>query len=683
MKIKIRNLQLAILIGMALATGSSAFAGSDTPATPTSSSLAWQAPTLNSWWNGSNALAGWGGLAPVMKEYGLTVTGFARQTYFGELSGGFPNQPKNNWANEEKLKFVYDFAPLFGLTGLTIESNWRYRNVGSNPGYAAGTAGPSGNFNPSYQTGGLGLRIQTQQIEYSTPNKSFTINAGWEDPYDQFLQQPLSKMFENNMINQAKGIGGQAGPGIPVINPDIASTGGSPGVGKPTKGGVRFYATSPVPWSGSYAAWGGTLKVKPTKDTYIMSGLYEAIAGELGVPAQQYTATSVYPYTSVPQSYLGQIKSGGEITPVVGANGKVIPGAMQNLGWVPAYQNNHGFNFQGAPAMSTPSLYVAVKPTTKTGGTLFATPKNASTYKSGGKYVNSPALYASSPYNQGGIGGGYSQNGLYNVNEIGWTPKFGADKLEGHYAIGGYVWGQPSTDFTPTQYTASVFNPKTGKVAYASYGSTKANPFEQNQVIYGLYLQADQQLYRVHVAQNETAGDFKNPVVAPKTFSDKGLYEFSEFSFTPPQNNALPFYFQTGLVYKGLIPHRDKDSLGIALGAGFYSSYYNDYIDSQNRQFENAVGSAYNATVPNGPVQQGSVNPTTGKVASGSKAAPLTNYYKYAPSFSSTEVLEAFYNIQVNKWASVKPYAQYIINPAGNGTVGNDLILGVSANVVF
>ena len=46
-------------------------------------------------------------------------------------------------------------------------------------------------------------------------------------------------------------------------------------------------------------------------------------------------------------------------------------------------------------------------------------------------------------------------------------------------------------------------------------------------------------------------------------------------------------------------------------------------------------------------------------------------------------MFEAFYNVQLNKWASVKPYAQLIINPAGNNTVKNDLILGVSAKVTF
>ena len=619
----------------------------------------------------NGATAGWFGLAQPLKSYGLKVTGEAKEIYFGQVTGGLPNQPKGNWLNEEKLKFVFDFEPLFGISGLTIQSNWRYRGGGT-PQWAAGT--PS-NFNPTTYASGTGVRILTQQIEYSTPNKAITINAGWENPYEQFLQQPLSKFFENNSITSSKGIGGAAGPGIPVVNKSSAYN----AAGVPTAGSVRYYTTSPVPWGSTYAAWGGTLKVKAVKDVYIQSGLYAAISGTSGVNNTQYNATSVYPYTSVPQSYLGQFKQSGQIVPVVGGNGRIIPGASQNIGWVAGAQNNHGFNFQGSPGFNPNGGNIGVKPTT---------PVNTpGVYNNGsGKFVKAPAYYAASPYNQGS-GGNYSQNGLYNVNEIGWTPKFGKDKLEGKYAIGSYIWGQNNTDYTPVVYTPSTFTK--GTATYTSYAATKPFAYHRNQVVWGLYLQADQRLYAVKEAQPSDPLEGKNPVdknPVPATsykVTDKGLYTFNEFTFTPPQNNQLPFYFQTGLVYKGLIPRRDDDSAGIALGAGFYSSYYNAYLRTQNQALQNAYGSANNASVPNGPVQQGTVNPATGAVSTGTSALPLSNFYAYQPAFSSTEVIEAFYNVQLNKWSAVKPFAQYIINPAGNGTVGNDLVLGVSAKLTF
>jgi carbohydrate-selective porin OprB len=664
---------------------------------------------FSDWRTQTNGItSGWFGLAEPMKSYGFSVNGEYKQQYFGQVSGGLPNQPASSWVGEVKMKFLYDFAPIFGLNGLTLESNWRDR-FGGTPQYTAGTYNI---FNPSQLTSGTGVRILTQQLEYTTANKAITINAGWENPYEQFLQQPLSKLFENNAIASAKGIGGTPGPGVGVVN--NASAYGTNGL--PSKGSLTYYKTSPVPWGSTYAAWGGTLKLKPVKNIYLQSGLYLAISGTGGTSSSQFTPTSVYPYTSVPASYLGTLRQSGQIAPVVGGNGQLIRGASQNLGWVPSYQNNHGFNFQGSPAFNPSTANIGRRPTGPGGKTIYSipngTPTGASTYvNSQGQKVTTPGYYTSSPYDPGN-NGNYSQNGLYNVNEIGWEPKFGKSQLEGKYAIGSYIWGQENTSYTPTAFTQSVFpknytvttgynyNSTTHKYTtpiktaypgnyktptYTSYAATKPAAFEENQVVWGLYLQADQQLFR------EKSDD-------PAKLSKQGLYTFNEFTFTPPQNNQLPFYFQSGLVYRGLIPHRDEDSFGIALGAGFYSSYYNQYIQSQNQQLENAYGSAYNATVPNGPTVEQTVNPGTG-TTNGITTAKLNksktqvtyvttpqnyqNYYAYLPNFSSTEVIEGFYNVQLTKWASLKPGVQYIINPAGNGTIGNEWILQVVAKVTF
>ena len=653
---------------------------------------------LTDWWNGKYATGNWLGVRDVLSDHGLTINATMKEGFFGQITGGLPNQSKSNWLNEEKIKFLYDFKPVFGISGLTIESVWRYRG-GDSPAWAAGTPGM---FNPSSDTSGMGLRILTQQVEYKTPDGMITINGGWENPYEQFLQQPMSKMFENNSIASGKGIGGTPGPGVSVVNPASSKNAAT---GVPTKGTVAFYKTSPVPWSSSYAAWGGTLKIKPTKSLYIQSGLYMAISGTGGISDTQYSATSVYPYTSVPQGYLGQFKQSKHVVGVVDGNGRIIPGAYQNVGWVPAYTNNHGFFFGGSPKFTPKTVNIGNKP---------GYPYNNAYKNSQGNTVSAPAYYAASPYNQGS-GGNYNQNGLYNVNEIGWTPKFGSDKLEGKYAIGGYIWGQKNTSYSPTGFTSSPFSTPYVKTSgsgaskqsqtypgnytaptYTSYAATKQQPYQENQVVWGLYLQADQMLYRAPqhveapVSDGKSVADGKSfsskAVVAPAKLTDKGLYFFSEATFTPPQNNQLPFYFQLGLVYKGLIPHRDNDSMGIAMSMGIYSSCYNNYIQAQNRQLQNAYGSAYNKTVVDGPTVQQPVNAGTGTPASpnpGSSQASYQNYYAYQPNFTSTEVIECFYNIQINKWASVKPYAQWIINPAGNNTVNNDVVLGVSAKLTF
>jgi carbohydrate-selective porin OprB len=201
-----------------------------------------------------------------------------------------------------------------------------------------------------------------------------------------------------------------------------------------------------------------------------------------------------------------------------------------------------------------------------------------------------------------------------------------------------------------------------------------------NGVVWGMYFQADQRLYAEPEASTSTAPSISNnPLMSiPKSYSkEQGLYMFNEFTFTPGQNNAIPFYFQTGLVYKGLIPHRDKDQIGCALGCGFYSSYLNDYIDSQNQALVNPYGSAKNAVVPDGPTSASAKQLGTGT------STTKKDYFEYQPHFTSTQVIEGFYQVQINKWATFKPFIQYIVNPAGNKTVPNDLVLGASAKVTF
>ena len=579
------------------------------------------------WWNGSSGTANWFGLGAPLNDYGLSFAGKFRDVYFGLASGGLPNQPRSNFIEEIKMAFTYDFAKIFNLDGLTVISTWRYRNVAANnPGYAAGTAGVTSGWNPTDMSSGWGMRMLSQMVQYTTPDKAFTINGGMENPYDQFLQQPLSKEFQNNMVNSSKGIGATQGPGIPYgANYSTA-----------TANNTRLYGAAGTSWSSSYLAWGGTLNVKPVKDVYLQSGLYEAVAGATGISSSQYSVTSVYPYTGVPQSYLGTMKYNGQTYQVVNASGQKTA-AVKSIGFVAAYQNNHGFTTGGAPAFNP-------------------VPTNS--------------------VNPGGVGGNYSGNGLFNVNEIGWTPKFGSDKLEGKYAIGGYIWGLPNDSYSPQAYQYAYVN-KAGQVALAN--STKAYPTTYNGLAWGLYLQADQMLFRHHdanppsddknVVDGKNRVDDKNPAPsAPSKLSDRGLYSFNEFSFTPPQNNAMPLYFQTGLVYKGLFDVRPKDSMGLVLGCGFFSSYLNNWTQSQNQALKVANGntSASNI-VPNGPT---TVHGTS-------------SYYQYLPYYSSTQVIEAYYAIQMNKWAFFKPYAQCLINPAGNGTVGTDWTLGAQLNVTF
>jgi len=107
-------------------------------------------------------------------------------------------------------------------------------------------------------------------------------------------------------------------------------------------------------------------------------------------------------------------------------------------------------------------------------------------------------------------------------------------------------------------------------------------------------------------------------------------------SFAPKYNNPFPFYFHAGLVYKGLIPTRDKDLTMFSLAYGSYS-YYNLLEQRENDSAESV----------------------------------------------STTFLEWGYRVQVNDWAFIQPFVQYAIRPNGSSDVANATILGFYTGLTF
>ncbi len=235
-------------------------------------------------------------------------------------------------------------------------------------------------------------------------------------------------------------------------------------------------------------------------------------------------------------------------------------------------------------------------------------------YAQSGLYLAYP--FGTNPLNHGLSFSGYapdpSLNGIYSISEVGITPSIGSEKLGGKYAAGFIYWGVETTGFNNVLYDG----------------------------VFQFYWQADQQLYRENsIAETSIASDkaAKNPVgVEKKKGDDQGLYWFSTLNFAPPENNALSFYALGGLVYRGLIPGRDKDQVGVAFAYGNYSP---DAADSDRRRNRD----------------------------------PRT----------SQAVLEFDYRIQINRFAYVQPTLQYIINPGGRGQVENDTILGLHLGANF
>lgn len=207
-------------------------------------------------------------------------------------------------------------------------------------------------------------------------------------------------------------------------------------------------------------------------------------------------------------------------------------------------------------------------------------------------------------------------DGIMFVGQAGWTPEFfksrfkrapnereAAERLgkpgdtlhgmPGHYWVGGYysTWS-----------------------LYPQFGSeqTAANA-------YGFYWHGDQMVYR------EAPG------------SDQGLTVWTAFVLSPQENiSKVPFQWNSGLVYRGLLPGRNDDSAVFGLAYGNFST---DYGRS---------GLAYDGD---------------------------------AVSFEMA--LEWGYRIQLNRFFYIQPDLQYVIQPGGTGSIPDAFVLGAQIGVTF
>jgi carbohydrate-selective porin OprB len=449
------------------------FAGAPTmaaPLTPVKESSA-----LAAWSKGQYATGNWFGVRDTLESRGIDVHGYWKGTFYG-LTGGGLHSPRGAFDEEIRLGLTLDFGKVAGIEGLTAEGSVRWRDGRSPNTYA----GASGSFNPSKYQSGQQWRLMPFYLTYVTPElfgvkELLTISGGWQNAYDFFGDQPNSKLFMDNAF----------------ATKNLCSGNG-------------------LPWSSSYAAWGGFVKVKPVDWQYTMAGLYLA-----------------------------------------------IPEALK--------MSNHGLDLAG---------------------------------------------YGPNP----------DDNGLYFLAETGITPKLGSSKLPGKYAMGTLYWGVENES-----YNGQTYDQK-----------------------YTFYWQADQMLFREPSASVEIAPLAKGPsdgksfkevkeTAAPAKLSEQGLYAFGFVNYAPSYDNTIPFFFNVGLVYKGLIPGRDKDQLGVAFALGNYS--YDKIVAEENA----------------------------------GKTIHQTN----------EAVIEIDYRAQLTKFVYVQPFWQYLIRPNGTGMVQNANIFGLHMGVTF
>lgn len=198
---------------------------------------------------------------------------------------------------------------------------------------------------------------------------------------------------------------------------------------------------------------------------------------------------------------------------------------------------------------------------------------------------------------------GYHMNQL--TNETG---------LEGSYKAGAFYH---TGDFS------DVYEGVTS-AALAAAGFP-APPVSNHSGDYGFYLLGEQQIFY------ET--DKSDP-------AKQGLVGFARFALAPADRNLTQSEIDGGLVYRGLIPHRDWDTLAFA------ASYLQMSHDIRNAQRDaNALASAFGMPSPFG----------------------ATADYE--------GVLELSYKAQVTAWWTLQASLQRVFHPGGSAALPNATVL--------
>ncbi len=133
---------------------------------------------------------------------------------------------------------------------------------------------------------------------------------------------------------------------------------------------------------------------------------------------------------------------------------------------------------------------------------------------------------------------------------------------------------------------------------------------------YGLYFLADQVLWRENSPAEDPAG--------------QGLVGFFRVAGAPKDRNLAQFGIDGGLVYKGLIPSRDWDTLGLAAS-------YMEISDDLHRA-------------------QRDINRTLTGLGAPSAFRKLADY---------ETVIEASYKAQMTAWWTLQPSVQRVFHPGG------------------
>jgi porin len=149
---------------------------------------------------------------------------------------------------------------------------------------------------------------------------------------------------------------------------------------------------------------------------------------------------------------------------------------------------------------------------------------------------------------------------------------------------------------------------------------------------YGFYFVGDQMLYRVRRPVPAPTVDNYGQEIPAALSTDKGLGFFTHIGLALRNSSLINFYIDGGLNYKGLVPTRDSDILGVSIAYGHLRDNAEDVEGRSNPGYE--------------------------------------------------IVFEATYQMELATWLSLQPDLQYVIHPSGTN-IANAFVLGARTTVSF
>ena len=256
-----------------------------------------------------------------------------------------------------------------------------------------------------------------------------------------------------------------------------------------------------------------------------------------------------------------------------------------------------------------------------------------------------PDFVRGTAYNDHGVRFPISGNqGLLSLYEFGFLLNRGQDDhgLPGAYRIGGFFDTDTFSDLRFDAEGRSLADPR-------STGRPRALNHDG-----GVFAVAEQVVYRSasvgnepeNVAQTAAApvGNAEDAPLAPGAGpSGPELRVFCRLGFAPQEDrNPVDFYAETGLNFRGLIPGRGHDVLGL----GFTYTDLSGDLRSEERE--------------------------------------ANHFHGTHDALSDFEaILETTYQVNLTPWLSVQPDLQFIIHPGGSPRNDDALVIGARTVVTF